>query len=158
MGHFPAMSEHEIERFADWSVRLNAFVESRRHAAHLYGANDCGLFAADAIEAFAGVDLIADIRGTWSNEAEANAVIESLGGWEQLLEARLGRPVGVRQARRGDVVLGELREGVEGIAIWIGDRAVVPGARHNIRERQIVREPGLVFLKRERFRLAWRVG
>ena len=64
-----------ICRLEQWPKLLAAFIVSRRAMPFEWGKNDCGLFAADAILAMTGVDLAAEIRGTYSTEAEANAAL-----------------------------------------------------------------------------------
>jgi hypothetical protein len=53
----------------------------------VWGANDCALFAADAIEAMTGVDIAADFRGKYHDEASALALIHSITGGSTVADA-----------------------------------------------------------------------
>lgn len=97
-------------RFSDWPERLAVFVEARQDQAFAWGSNDCATHAADCVLELTGADpfdqLTPNPRGTWSDEAGALALLESLGGLlsagDALLGSRLRSP---RLAQRGDVVL-----------------------------------------------------
>lgn len=75
----PPVVEGPIARRVDWRRRLNALLEDRRHAPAT-ATNNCGFFAADAIEAMTGVDLAMPFRGqSYETLAEAVAALQSQG-------------------------------------------------------------------------------
>lgn len=93
-----------MTRFLDWPERLNDFLEGRRERPFSWGDNDCVLFAADAVLAMAGEDIVALWRG-YDNEREALRRLRDVGGMRGLMEI-VGlpeKPVGL--AQRGDLVL-----------------------------------------------------
>jgi hypothetical protein len=82
-----------ITRQPHWDTRgLHAFLLARATAPFVWGANDCALFAADAIEAMTGVDIAADFRGSdgrgkYHDEASAFALIHSVTGGTTVADA-----------------------------------------------------------------------
>jgi len=100
-----------MKRFPDWPQRLAAAIAARRDVPHIWGQNDCALFAADLVAAETGQDFGAMFRGRYSDEEGAKAILAA-HGWATLadvadhcLPRREGRP------RRGDLVLEEGRFG-----------------------------------------------
>lgn len=70
-----------LQRKEHWATRdLHEFLVSRAHAPFVWGANDCCLFPADAVQAMTGVDLADDFRGKYSDEDSAFALIEAVTG------------------------------------------------------------------------------
>ena len=63
-----------------WRERLHALVLERRRMPFAWGENDCCLWAADAVLIQTGQDPAATWRGTYATEAEAVALLASLGG------------------------------------------------------------------------------
>jgi hypothetical protein len=77
-----------LTRQPHWATRgLHAFLLARARAPFVWGANDCALFAADAIEAMTGVDIAADFRGKYHDEASALALIHSITGGSTVADA-----------------------------------------------------------------------
>lgn len=72
-----------------------------------WGVHDCVTFAAAVVLARTGRDVLAMLRlaPTWRTAAEATAAIESVGGLHAALVRLFGEPVGVLQARAGDVTI-----------------------------------------------------
>jgi hypothetical protein len=137
-----------MQRFNDWPDRLAAHIASAREAEFRWGSFDCALFAAGAIHAMTGVDLAADFRGKYSDEAGARALFSTA------LDHASGMlpPVDLGFARRGDLVLvknGSVLGGTNepGLAIvgLDGRRALAAAER------------GLVYMARANWLRAWRV-
>ncbi len=77
-----------LTRQPHWATRgLHAFLLARARAPFVWGANDCALFAADAIEAMTGVDIASDFRGRYHDEASAQALIHSITGGSTVADA-----------------------------------------------------------------------
>ena len=115
-------------RNSNWLENLTALIEERRNVPYKVGANDCCLFAADAILAMTGDDLAKDLRNTYSTEAEATAIVESYGGHGPLLTKFLGvEPKGPLCARRGDIVTFITSSGMETIGVCMGTTIASPG-------------------------------
>jgi hypothetical protein len=125
-----------MRRRSDWQSRLSAYVVERAHEPFRYGAFDCGLFVAGAIEAMTGVDMAAELRGKYSSRQEAFAVIRRLCGRATMtavadhLSAAFGiAEVPVAFAQRGDPV--QLRRGRAarlGLVAMHGTEILVPYA------------------------------
>jgi len=105
-----------ILKLSNWQSRLSTYLVSAALAPFRYGAFDCGLFVAGAIEAMTGVDVVPALRGSYSDRRSAFAAVRSICGsstMEELadyLTARHGMPeVAPVMARRGDPV--QLRSG-----------------------------------------------
>lgn len=132
-------------RRADWPERLAALLDARMHVPFSWGSQDCITLAADVALALTGRDPIAQWRGTYSTEAEADAIlagktIEEFAG--EVMQAFGGREVPVALAQRGDwciVTLGNHSL----VGVVIGSRAVAPAL------------PGLGFVPMRRASRAW---
>lgn len=122
-----------LVRFHDWPERLLAYVAAREVAVFAWGkgAHDCCSFANGGVLAQTGVDLMSDIPD-YASADEADLILAA--GIEQLVDARLERRRSVGLARRGDLVLADLR-GVETLCIVEGDKLVGPGLRRLQREQ-----------------------
>jgi hypothetical protein len=68
-----------MQRLEHWATRAyHEFLLSRAHTAFEWGVHDCALFAADGVLAMTGVDIAADFRGKYSDEAGAMDAIKSV--------------------------------------------------------------------------------
>jgi hypothetical protein len=144
-GPRPVPAKH---RPADWAERMNAFIEMRRKTPFAWGSADCFTFAADAVNALHGVDLMEDFRGKYSTEAEAEALLAAHGGLEAAAAERL-KAAGFQEcapnfAHRHDVALvhpGNMML----LGIVVGVHVAVTGA------------DGLKFVRRSLIKRAWAV-
>lgn len=88
----------------DWPERLAALLAERMAAPFAWGANDCCLFAADALHAQWGIDVASHLRGHYSSAAEAARVLQQEGGVRGIANQVLGQPLPLASlAQRGDV-------------------------------------------------------
>ena len=77
-----------LKRTEHWATReLDSFLKSHAHTTFQYGALDCCLLAADAIQAMTGVDIASDFRGKYSTELGALKIIKSVTGGTSVLDA-----------------------------------------------------------------------
>lgn len=117
-----------LVRTTHWATReFDKFLLHETKQPFVWGQNDCCLFAANAIQAFTGVDLADDFRGKYTDEASALALITSVTGGATVEDAaawcaqkhglvewtRNGQPAPLF-AQRGDLVV--LRNGPSLIA------------------------------------------
>lgn len=124
---------------------LALYVESRRHLPYAWGTNDCVTFAADAILEITGEDPLGDLRGTWTNEEEAMAVLAVAGGLRAAADARFRR-VDKNFAQRGDLCLVKDGAGNPSLAIAVGGgHCAAPGSEE------------LLLVSMNEVRLAWAV-
>lgn len=120
-----------MTRSDDWPEQLAAFVEGRRKTPFAWGSQDCIAFAADAVALLTGVDILAEYRGAYATEEEAEAILEAEGGLDGLLK-RLGLLFGMAEcaparAKRGDLVL--VHVGNQAMAgVVTGNAVAVTGA------------------------------
>lgn len=91
-----------MTRLPDWPARLAAYLEAQRVQPFAWGSNDCVLFAAGAVRAITGADLLPVQR--WQSVREASRLLVRLGGLRAALDARLPA-VPLAYAQRGDVLL-----------------------------------------------------
>ncbi len=131
-------------KLPNFVVRLALFTEERRKTPYAWGTNDCVTFSADAVWAITGEDPIADIRGTWSDEEGAQAVLEAQGGLIAACDARYER-VDRNFAQRGDLCLIKDANGNPSLGVCIGADAAAPG------------ETEMLMTPVSKARLAWRV-
>lgn len=102
-----------LTRTPHWAQReLHDFLLANAARPFAWGANDCCLFPANAIQSFTGVDLAAAFRGLYSDEAGALRAIASIAGGKTVGDAAawcaeqhgLAELVHPLQAQRGDLV------------------------------------------------------
>lgn len=105
---------------------LGLFIGERRLVPYAWGTNDCVTFAADAVVAINGTDPLGDLRGTWSTEAEAMAVLEAQGGLIAAMDARFPRRA-KEFAKRGDLALIKDANGQPSLGVCVGQSAAAPG-------------------------------
>lgn len=135
-----------MKRFPDWEQRLSAYLAPLRDKQFRWGKHDCCTFAAGAVEAMTGEDVIPEFRGTYSDEASANEALAKIGAGTLIrtMNAKFERvPVG--HAHRGDVVM--IQGG--GLGIAMGDVAIQVGEAGS--------REGLIRRPRPEWRKAWRV-
>jgi hypothetical protein len=98
-------------RHNNWQGRLHAYVESCKNTSFAYGSFDCGIFAADCIEAITGNDLAAEFRGYKSAREAVTAIKNACGAMSipklgEYIAAKHGlREVPLNFAQRGDLVI-----------------------------------------------------
>ena len=110
-----------------------------------WGSNDCCTFAAACVDALTDSNWTADLAKHYWDKRSALAYIADCGGVAAGATARLGEPIPVLQARRGDVCLVETPMGY-GLAVCLGASVVIPGSR------------GLITKPLSEVHMAWRVG
>jgi len=110
---------------------LAAYLAGREAMPFAWGsrANDCISYGAGAIVAQIGIDPLGDLA--WNTEAEADALIETLGGLPAALSARLTE-VAPALAQRGDIA-GVMQGNRLGIMVVEGMTLVGPGPRRAMR-------------------------
>lgn len=130
-------------RFPDWPERLAAYIAARETRRFEWGkgAQDCCSFAAGAVAAITGRDVMADIP-PYSSAEEADVILTT--PLEALLDARFARR-DVGFAQRGDVALARIGK-LESVVVVLGAELVGAG-----------RPRGLVYLPRRVMRAAWAV-
>lgn len=144
-------------RLHDWPLRLDAFLRQRRAVPFAWGAQDCALFVADAVQAMTGQDPAPPgLRGLPVRAAlralRAHAPAHSFGKyglWFNPLHALTTRALGPAMAPQlatvGDVLM--LPMGRRwALALCNGSTAIGPGPH------------GLVHVSPAGALAAWRVG
>lgn len=102
-----------MERFPDWQARLAGWLRDNRKRAFEQGKWDCGLFAAGAIEAMTGVDVVAEVRGRYTTTRGAMRVLKRLGHKDHIALFASHLPeVPLLSARPGDLVTFEAEDGL----------------------------------------------
>jgi hypothetical protein len=127
--------EHALTR------ALYPFFLSRSNTPFTYGQNDCAFFAADAILAMTGTDLLADFRGQYSDGPSALRAIKSITGGSSIADAvewvtekhGLNALPGPLYAQRGDLVLCNYKDGGEDVEflgiVALDGTVAIPGAK-----------------------------
>lgn len=138
-------------RAENWHRRLDDGVNELRTRTFAWGDNDCCTGAAFLIYEITGVDIAAGFRGTYSTQAEAEAILEAVGGMVALVQSVVG-PLGWTRtrpsfARRGDLVVRILPEtGKPSLGVCLGRDAVFPAVGG-----------GVAFFPMNECKTAWRV-
>lgn len=113
---------------SNWQTRLFEHVNSA-DGEFVWGKNDCITFAADAYKAIHGIDVIEDIRGTWTDNLSAARVIKEMecGDLGDAIATRLTE-IEKHTIKRGDIVY--CSGGVDGdfCAVVVGHMAVGPSS------------------------------
>jgi hypothetical protein len=144
-----------LTRTEHWATReFHAFLLDRARVPFAWGTNDCCLFPADAIDSFTGVDLAADFRGKYTDQASALAAIKSVANGETVGDAAAycADKHGLKewpfplQAKRGDLVVIDQPGGLIAGVVHLNGRHVIT-----------VSETGLVRLPITAAKRAWAV-
>jgi hypothetical protein len=123
-----------MKRLHNWQSRLSEYLTANALTRFEYGALDCGLFVAGAIEAMTGVDVAESLRGKYTNRREAFAAIRSISGIATMeaIAVHIAEQYGVKEvpvssAQRGDaVVLKKGRASTLGIIAMHGTEVLMP--------------------------------
>lgn len=132
MGPHAKLVQQPVSRFADWPTRLSAFLDARRTTRFAYGAHDCCLFVADALEVITGIDFAAEFRNQYNSafgalcrmrEKCVEATVDAVAGH---IFAAYGLPeISPAYAQRGDVLTLWQRDGMTlGLVLLNGMPAV----------------------------------
>lgn len=106
---------------------LIRYLADRETMPFAWRANDCVTYAAGAIVAQGGADLLADLPA-WSDEDTARAVLAAEGGIVAAVSRRL-RSIPPAQAMRGDIGLVPLAEGKFFLAVVEVQALAGPGLK-----------------------------
>ncbi len=135
-----------VRRRQDWPLRLIAWLESVRERPFEWGAHDCVLAAADAVQMMTGEDPAKAYRGLYSSKREAVVILAEHGGLAAMVTAALGPQLQfVKMAQRGDLVLVDTPGEGPAISVVLGAEAAGPGKN------------GAVFTPMAGWKTAWRV-
>jgi hypothetical protein len=136
-----------MKRLPNWRMPLAELFRQAQTQTFAWGSFDCALFACDCVWVQTGKDPAAAFRGTYSTEAEANA-LGSLSAIAETVAAQFGlAEIAPGHAGRGDIVLiqNQTAQGALAVVDFSGAYAVCPGSR------------GLIRVRRHRWQRAWRV-
>lgn len=135
-----------IARKQFWDTRAyHNFLLERIKMPFIWGSNDCALFAADGIQAITGVDIAAQFRGKYHDEASAMQAIKEICGGASVADAAaycaqqhaLAEWKMPLFAKRGDLVIVRLGDGssnqIAGLVHLNGRHVVSVGERGLLR-------------------------
>ena len=94
-----------MQRFPDWSTRLDHYLATLRGQRFRYGIFDCCLFVCGAIEATTGTDPARSFRGLYHSRSDGRKLLRGAGGIAAIAAAHGMVEVSVNHAKRGDVVM-----------------------------------------------------
>lgn len=137
-------------RRPDWEARLGAYLRACRDTPFAWGRHDCCLFAAGAVIAMTGIDLMGEFRGRYRTPRGAIRALRRHGAGT--LEATMdGKLLAIEPAyaKRGDLVLANYGEGEGALCVVLGRDAAAVGAEGD--------REGLVTIGRAQWRRAWQV-
>lgn len=100
-----------MARVSDWCKQLYRTLGQFVQVPREFGKNDCCQVVAICIEAMTGADVRSRFP-TYNSQAEAEAIIASLGGMEDLIKSVLGAPKLISRANVGDVVVSDFADGL----------------------------------------------
>lgn len=118
------MTHPPLVRLADWPERLAAYLAEQRGTVFAWGTSDCVRFAAGAVAATTGQQVL---PVDWASRSDAAQQLRALGGLVPAVDSVLPRLPVPTLAQRGDVVLVQAPVAGGGARRrWL---AVVDGAR-----------------------------
>lgn len=91
-----------LRRLHDWPERLAAYLARQLNTRFEWGTHDCVLFAAGAVQAITGAQVL---PVQWASRAAAAQALRSRGGLVAAVDGVLPRIASPAHAWRGDVVL-----------------------------------------------------
>lgn len=111
-------------RISSWEDALSDYIATKRHEPFEYGANDCCLFAAGAVEAITGEDPMPEFRGKYDSLKTSLQVIKDIGAGtlEATMDSKFSE-IEIGQAQRGDLAFLDGSVGVVmgGFAYFVSD-------------------------------------
>lgn len=125
----PAVAVRRLQR---WEDRLEYFLDCRVYRPFRWGTNDCAAFAADAVQAMTGRDVLAELRVPRTTALEAMRAARRIGGVPAALERAGLEPIDPRDAHMGDLVMVRdpaTQDADPVLAVVTGNAAVCPGPR-----------------------------
>ena len=142
-----------MTRLPDWEQRLHEYIAAATDRPFVFGEHDCWLFASGAVETLTGVDPAADLRGRYSDDASAKALLRDIGAgtFLRLVQSRFkAKPVGL--AGRGDLVWVR-----GGLGVCVGAQALFVGEERWAGLAGVPLREGLVTVPRGAWQKAWAV-
>lgn len=97
----------KLKRLPNWNEILSCYLDRVRDEPFKWGEHDCVMFCSGAVKAITGKDLVSKHAGSYTDKREAAQLLRELktGTLKQAVTKRLGKPVHVAQAGKGDIVL-----------------------------------------------------
>jgi hypothetical protein len=139
----------KYKRLPKWESLFADWVESAQRTPFKWGENDCALHAAKCVLAITGEDPGEDFRGTYKTKIGAGRALVKNGfkSLEEVGDDRFGPRVSINQARRGDIVLGELDTG-KTMLVYLGGEYLAPSEQGaQVVPRSVVNDE-----------IVWRIG
>lgn len=104
-----------LQRMPGWELRFSNYLEKKKNAPFIWGANDCILFAVKAVEEITGVNVYEEYLG-YKTEIGAFRIVERNGGLESLISKHFGQShKNILSAKRGDIAMLKTPEKTIGI-------------------------------------------
>lgn len=97
-----------LHRLPGWPERLADYLAAHLHTSFAWGSHDCVRFAAGAVRAVTGLDVL---PVQWASRAAAVQALRQHGGLVAAVDGVLPRLPATAQAWRGDVVLVQAPDG-----------------------------------------------
>jgi len=138
----------KLNRVPRWEIALAKWVEASMGRPFQWGRFDCGLMAADAIEAITGIKVADDLQ--YETEEGAKAIVgEDFSSLQELCDERVGVEIRPTSARKGDIAMVEFNDGEAYSLVVDYGRSYIVATDKGVR---IVRKEAVKAVK------AWRVG
>ncbi len=118
-------------RYADWPIRLNAYILEAQKQEFKMGTYDCCIFAAGAVEAMTGVDPMPEFRGKYDSWRSSAKALKKIGAGTttlyDTLRAKFGPSLAGVYGQKGDIVMYEDACGVMlgRMGLFIGENGFV---------------------------------
>jgi len=139
-----------MKRISNWPSALVNHIDANRDRPFEWGTHDCMLWAASCVEAITGNDPAKSLRGTYDSALSAYRIINSHGGFEEIVDHLLpdgaSNRIHSKIAQRGDMITTTDSKGRMALGVCDTHHGIFPGSS------------GLTFLTRgSLISVAWRV-
>lgn len=150
-----------ITRKPHWEESFSIYIANAREQRFKWGENDCAVFAAGAIKAVTGTDLLPGFVGQYGNVREAVKWLRANGyeSFQHAVSDRLGEPVHPAKAGRGDIVMRRVgNANVLGVCVgkhcwFLGDEVIA-----YTEELEPITQPSLVPWPTLLCDIAWKIA
>lgn len=129
----------------DRIAKLSLYLQACEATPFGFGVHDCCTFSFGAVMVQTDRDLIADVP-RYTTKRQAAAVLKAGGGLESMVTQRLGEPIPVKTAQRGDVVLFDVGPHGPALGVCVGAQFAA------------TKPDGLGYFPMRHARMAWMVA
>jgi len=135
-------------RQAGWRGRVNSVLSRHCREPFVWGRHDCGILAADWIEAITGVDVLARYRGRYDSADSARAILAEDGFADHVEMFAMALTRAHKSAARyGDIAILEAEDGSVTTGPVLGEVAAVFTEKRGVGSVPLGRAAGVLLVR-----------